>query len=683
MKNMLKFAGPESLQNKEAIIRQIPLFSELTDAQRRFIVAKSTIVSYKKDEIVYEEGDGPSAFYCIMTGRVMLTVKDKSGSQSILEYLHRGKYFGIISLLTGEPHSVSAKAINDSMILCIEMEDFKTVLAKVPQLSIDLMQMLSRRLKRKDIHLKTIFESTVISIFSSYAQSGKTIYAINLALSLEKEIHKNILLIDIAFKGKQHRIPQRLGAKGQANDLDLDYFDLNSLESFKDFILKGVFGIDVACVSYDPAKPDNVKKIVSALSTLVNDYHYIILDLPVGMDETILGILNQSDMVEVISSPDVIDLKKTHRLVDHLKREYNFNPEKIKVIVNEYKQNKLTHEEKVKLLGHEIYATLPKFEYSSPELMVLEQPQLGYSRAVRRIARQLGECLTGLALGVGAAYGLTHIGVLKVIEEEHIPIDIISGSSIGAFIATLWSAGYSAKQIEDIIRTEFRDTNMIRQLADLTLPKIGFIKGQKIARMLKKYLGNKTFHDIKLPLKIVACDVKHKTSIVIEKGSLVEAVLASCAMPGVFHPVRFKEELLVDGGILNPLPTEILVKNSVKKIIAVNVTPSREDILKQMEKARAEGKTLAQNVVKKYGFFGLSWYIKDLLKVTILDFIFGSIEIMQAEIIKKEAQFADVILHPDTSGMNWLEFYRVKEFVKRGEEEARRQLDKIWQLVKE
>jgi NTE family protein len=491
------------------------------------------------------------------------------------------------------------------------------------------------------------------------------------------------LLIDIAFKDKPHRIPQRLGAKAQASDLDLDYFDLNSLESFKDFILKGVFGIDVVCVSYDPAKPDNVKKMVSALSMLVNDYHYIILDLPVGMDETILGILNQSDMVEVISSPDEIDLKKTHRLVDHLKREYNFNPEKIKVIVNEYKQNKLTHEEKVKLLGHEIYATLPKFEYVSPELMVLEQPQLGYSRAVRRIARQLGDCLTGLALGVGAAYGLTHIGVLKVIEEEHIPIDIISGSSIGAFIATLWAAGYSAKQIEDIIRTEFRDTNMIRQLADLTLPKIGFIKGQKIARMLKKYLGNKTFHDIKLPLKIVACDVKHKASIVIEKGNLAEAVMASCAMPGVFQPVRFKEELLVDGGILNPLPTEILMKNSVKKIIAVNVTPSREDILKQMEKARSEGKVFAQNVVKKHGFFGLRWYIKDLLKVTILDFIFGSIEIMQAEMIKKEAQFADVILHPDTSGTNWLEFHKVREFVKRGEEEARRNLDKIWQLIKE
>jgi len=668
--------------NKEAIIRQIPIFADLSDTQRKLITDKSSTASYKKDEIIYKEGDAANAFFCIISGRVLLYVKDADGTQKILEYLHRGKYFGIISLLTSEPHSVTAKAINDSVILRIEKDDFKNIITKVPQLSIDFMQTLSRRLKRKDLHPKRIFESTVISIYSSYAQSGKTIYAVNLALSLEKETHKDILLIDLSHKEKLHRIPQRLGAKAQVNDLDLDYYDVHT-SNMKDFVLKDVFGIDVACISYDPEKSDNVKKIIAVLSLLVNDYHYIILDLPVGMDETILGILNQSDMVEVISSPDEIDLKKTQRLIDRLKHGYNFNPEKIKIIVNEHKQDKLTHEEKIRLLGHEIYATLPKFDVLATELMVLDHPQIGYSRVVRRIARQLGDCVMGLALGVGAAYGLTHIGVLKVIEEEHIPIDIISGSSIGAFIAAFWAAGFSAKEIEDIIRVEFKDTNMIRQLADLTLPKVGFIKGQKIARMLKKYLGNKTFYDIKLPLKIVACDVRHKTSIVIDKGSLADAVLASCAMPGVFHPVRFKEELLMDGGILNPLPTEILMKSSVKKIIAVNVTPSREDILKQMEKARAEGKTFAQNVVKKYGFFGLKWYIKDLLKVTILDFIFGSIEIMQAEIIKKEAQFADVILHPDTSGLNWLEFYRVKEFVKRGEEETRRQLDKIWQLIRE
>ncbi|MDD5044463.1 MAG: patatin-like phospholipase family protein [Candidatus Omnitrophica bacterium] len=669
--------------NKEAVIRQIPFFEGLTEAQFKFIAEKISVVSYKKDELIYKEGDSPSAFYCIISGRVVLSVKNAAGNENILEYLHRGKYFGIISLLTGEPHSVTARAINDSVVLRIENADFKNILIKAPRLSIDLMQSLSRRLKRKDLHPKTIFESTVVSVYSSYAEAGKTTYAINLSLSLEKETHKDILLLDINFKGRPHRIPERLGAKAMVSDLDLDYYQPSGIEGIKDFILKDAFGIAVGCISYDPQKSDNVKKIVSILSFLVNDYHYIILDLPAGTDETAFGLLNQSDRVEIISSPQALDLKKTRRLTDRLKHEFRFNPEKIKIIVNENKENKLSHEEKVKILGHEIYATLPKFEYGSPALIVLKQPQANYSRVVRRVSRQLGDCLTGLALGVGAAYGLTHIGVLKVIEEEHIPIDIISGSSIGAFIAAFWAAGYSAGDIQEIMRAEFKDVGMVRQLMDITLPKIGLFKGEKISRMLKKYLGGKTFYDIKLPLKILACDVKHKTSIIIDKGSLVDAVLASCAMPGVFRPVRFREELLMDGGILNPMPTEILVKNSVKKIIAVSVTPSREDILRQMEKAKAEGRVLAENVVRKRSLFGLKWYIKDLLKVTILDFIFGSIEIMQAEMIKKEAQFADIILHPDTSGMNWLEFYKVNELVRRGEEETRRQLDRIRQLLRE
>ena len=79
----------------------------------------------------------------------------------------------------------------------------------------------------------------------------------------------------------------------------------------------------------------------------------------------------------------------------------------------------------------------------------------------------------------------------------------------------------------------------------------------------------------------------------------------------------------------------------------------------------------------------MKWYFKDIFKANILDFVFGSIEIMQSELAQKEALLADVILHPDMSGLNWLEFYRAEEFIRRGEEEARRNLDKIRQLIKE
>jgi NTE family protein len=210
---------------------------------------------------------------------------------------------------------------------------------------------------------------------------------------------------------------------------------------------------------------------------------------------------------------------------------------------------------------------------------------------------------------------------------------------------------------------------------------MGFIKGQRLAKFLKKHLGNKTFYDLKLPLKILASNIKTKESILIDKGSLVKAVMASCAMPGVFRPVRFKEELLVDGGILNPVPVEILIKSGMKKIIAVNLTPSREDILKACEKMKDKTPAIKQNIKRKFGLFGFKWQIKNLFKMNIFDFIFGSIEIMQSEIAKKETNLADIVLHPDTSEIDWLEFSKVDELIKRGEQETEKNLDKIKQLV--
>ena len=159
--------------------------------------------------------------------------------------------------------------------------------------------------------------------------------------------------------------------------------------------------------------------------------------------------------------------------------------------------------------------------------------------------------------------------------------------------------------------------------------------------------------------------------------------MASCTMPGVFTPFKFKEEMLFDGGIINPLPTEPLFKMGVKKIIAINVTPSRDDIMRQYDKLKEELKCGLPATLKKKSWFSLGQYVKSMFKNNILEIIFSSVEILQSEVAKNEAQLADVVLHPDTSGLYWLELHRAEEFVKRGEEEARKNLDKIKQLVSE
>ncbi len=668
-----------SLISKDLILAEIPLFANLSGQERRIIRGRSNIREYKKGEFIYEEGSAPSGFYCLISGRVMIYTKDEAGDRKVLEYLHRGKYFGIISLLTGEPHSVTAQAINDSLVLVIEKEGFDFILKKIPQLAIDLSRTLSRRLKRKDIHQKTIFESTIISIFSSYSQAGKTVYALNLGLSLNKETRKSVIILDILPSDRMHSLPHRLDIQ------DYKVFDLSELKNtgpqvIKDFILKSKFGIDLLCLHYKEEDESCLKSLMHALSILLNDYHYLLLDLPSIMDRQIFNILNQSDLIHILTSPDQVDLKKTHSLVHRLKQEFNFSEEKINIIINEYKLSRLTHQEQVDILNKVPFATLPKIDFESTDRIVLDNPDCEYAKAVRRIGRQIGECQVGLVLGIGVGYGFCHIGVLKVIEEEKIPIDVIAGSSIGALIASLWAIGKTSAEILQMTR-EFKEPKHIWNLIDLTFPLLGFIKGNKLHRFLKKYLGNKTFYDIKLPLKIIASDLKRKEPKILDKGLLVDAIMASCAMPGVFRPFKFKDQMLFDGGITNPLPTESLLRLGIKKIIAVNVTPSREDIQRQLEKIK-EKFAPAQEADKKKGF-NLWGYLKNACQVNILDNIFSSVEILQSEVVEKEAGLADIVLHPDTSGLYWLELYRAAEFAKRGEEEARRKLDKIRQVINE
>ncbi|MCX5711490.1 MAG: cyclic nucleotide-binding domain-containing protein [Candidatus Omnitrophica bacterium] len=640
--------------NKDAILKELPLFASLTEQENQIIREKASLIPYQKGQVIYQEGSAPDAFYCIVYGRVIIYSKDTNTQELPLEYLHRGKYFGIISLITGEPHSVSARAMNDCMLLIIKREDFNFVLQSVPRLAIDLSSTLSRRLKNKDIHQKTIFESTIISVFSSYSQSGKTMYALNLALSLSKETRKKVVILDVCPKTKSHTLPGRLGLAQDYKICDLSSLQNISSASLKEFQLKCGFGVDLVCFWYDPLDQSWVKKMVEVISIAVNDYHYVMLDLPSVMDWPIIAVLNQSETIHILTSPQPQDLEKTRDLIEKLKNEFNFQPSKINVLINEYKLAELTAKQQIVLLGHNIYATLPKIEQAGFDRLVLDSPDSEYSKAVRRISRQLGDCLVGLALGVGFAYGLCHIGIFKVFEEENIPIDIIVGSSIGAVIAGLWATGMNSQDILKIVTAEFKKPKDIWGKVDFTFPFSGFIRGNKLYSFLKKQLGSKTFHDVKLPLKIVASDVRSKETRIIEDGLLADAIMASCSMPGVFMPFR------------------------LKGIIAVNVTPSKEDVINEFEAAETNGNK--QDVPKR---FSIKRFFRDKFRFNIIDIIFSSVEVMQSELARKESRLADVVLHPNTKGLHWLELYRAEEFAKRGEEEARKNINRIKQVINE
>ncbi|MFC1645951.1 patatin-like phospholipase family protein [Candidatus Omnitrophota bacterium] len=294
--------------------------------------------------------------------------------------------------------------------------------------------------------------------------------------------------------------------------------------------------------------------------------------------------------------------------------------------------------------------------------------------------------MIGLALGSGAAYGLAHIGVLRVLEKENIPVDIVAGTSIGALIGAMWSSGLSADEIESIMMQYNNNKGRVfRLLGDLCFPKASLAKGDRIGQFLKKHLGEKTFSDTRVPLKIVACDLDKREKIVYESGPLVDAVRSSIAIPGMFAPRFLKGDLVVDGGIMEPVPTGTLLESGAKKIISVNVLHSPEDLREGYKRYKSyleqKKKDIQQsNFIKKF-VYRLRLALRKTLFPNIFDIMVNSILTMEYVMSLENCKKADIVINPTIVGSNWFEFFRTEELIKKGEEETEKILPKIKSLL--
>ena len=178
---------------------------------------------------------------------------------------------------------------------------------------------------------------------------------------------------------------------------------------------------------------------------------------------------------------------------------------------------------------------------------------------------QLQRPKIGLVLSGGGAKGAAEVGALKVIEEVGVPIDFIAGTSIGSILGGLYSLGYRAEKLDSIFQSQ--------EWLDL------FVKGNLIG-FFEQFTGNKDdadFSDLPIPFACVAVDLKTQREVILQNGSLARAMRASMAIPGIFKPVKVNGRLLVDGGMLNNLPVDVVKKMGADIVIAVDLTQNKHE----------------------------------------------------------------------------------------------------------
>lgn len=259
----------------------------------------------------------------------------------------------------------------------------------------------------------------------------------------------------------------------------------------------------------------------------------------------------------------------------------------------------------------------------------------------------------GLALGSGAARGLAHIGVLKVLEKADIRIDYVAGTSAGAAVGALYARGMSAAQVERLVLDRV-DWKKLAFLIDLTLPRTGFITGKRLIDQMKKVAGGDLdFADLEIPFACVATDIDSGEEVVFREGSVLEAVRASISIPAVFTVASSEGRYLVDGGLVNPVPVSVVREMGADFIIAVSVLPARFD----RRPGPGEG-----TVTERHG---------------ILNVLIHSLYIAIHSMALSCLEGAEIRIQPQVSHIGPGEFHRARELILHGEMAAQAAIPEI------
>ncbi len=678
-------------QDKIRILKRIPIFSQLSEDELALVAGKTRLVEFKPDEVIYQEGDTADAFYVVASGRLK-AYSQRGNREQPFAYLHKGDSFGEISLLTGETHSTSVKAQSDALILKLEKADFDEVINRIPSLVLYLSRTLSRRLRSKESATGPYAEATIVSVYSVGADvAARARFAAALAMSLKRETRRDVILLDMSPAGAGELCTQ-LGLPEQRSLVHLDAAGLDMDTSvFEDMIQQHPSGLSVLNVGRAIEGQVDERIVAPLLSHLADRFSYILIDLSAAVDQTCLKAMTQSDSIYLVTTPMHERLRHTQSLVHQLQEVASQVVGRIKIVVDrsEPVEHTVDAGECERLLEHPINHTLPPVTTDQPLPQLLEEIEAPYLRNVRRIAREVAGLLVGLAFGSGAALGLAHIGVLKVLERERIPIDVVSGSSMGGLIAALWAVGVPAAEMEVMATRYKRRRDCLWALGDLGFLALwrGFQSGDGVQRILQRDLGERTFKDTRMPLKIIASNPWTRESLVIEDGRLADAVRISISIPGIFYPVPHRGQWYLDGGVASPVPVHVLRQAGAKRVIAINVFPTTEEMLHYAEEERrrklAKEEAIARRSFVRRVVHRVAVEVAQNFRPFVLDVIMHSMQMMECEIGEVECLEADLTLRPTLPGSHWIEFYHAPKFIARGEEIAERHLPEIQKLLTE
>ncbi|OVE75758.1 hypothetical protein BVX98_06790 [bacterium F11] len=254
-----------------------------------------------------------------------------------------------------------------------------------------------------------------------------------------------------------------------------------------------------------------------------------------------------------------------------------------------------------------------------------------------------------LVLGGGGARGLSHIGVLRVLEEERIPIDQIVGISVGALLGSLYSGGVSVDQLESMANeigwNKLTDYSKVGVMKILLTEEL--LSTRRMEEYLERHLGKKYFSDLNIPFSCIATDIRSGDRVVFIEGPVALAARASATIPGLFRPVEYRHRALVDGGLTDVLPTDLVPKDDW---------------------------TVVVGILPRTGF-------ENEEVSSVLTTLVRSIEIQKEVMVEEKKKLADFLIEPDVGSISMMDLAKNKDAIEAGTRETRRRALDLKKLI--
>ncbi len=655
------------------ILREHPIFSTLSPRVLGRLTENASIVNLPKGACVFEAGAPAEAIFVVLSGRCQALTLLADGTEQMLHIYAPGDIMGERALLSRDRYSETVRVITDSSLLRLDGQDIWRMLEKAPRVTSSLLDRLHayRRKLGDEARRQHAGIGRVTALTSVCPKAEGIALGENLATALRSTTGRSVLHVGVCVTSPD----------GCVWDWSAGHPRIGEAFHFMSDLRESHGGVQSLSLCTRNAA-DEAVNVAPLIGHLARHFHYVVVSIEPEVDHRLLiAFHRQSDLSFILFSQREESLYRAHQLIESLQEEGAGDLSHIRPLL--HLDNGARFENPWELearLGAPVHLCLRDCGATGEGQrgFYLHNPRHPASQRLRTLAREIGRCRVGIALSCGGAKGLAHVGVLEVLEENDIEVDVIAGASMGAYVGTLKAFGLTGPELRELALQMEGRFGLLKIVDPAIPPRRGFIKGAKSRRLLERTIGDAHFCDLTLLLKVVLTDLETLERVVCDHGQISPRVQASMAMPGIVLPVVLENRIYVDGGVADPLPVDVLIEMGVERIIAVNTIPNPEEMAYHAQ----VGRELAALPRKQQKLIpSIKHHLNYFEEGNILDIWMRSMHGIQTRVAEGACRQADVVLRPVAPGAKWHDFPNASHYLDLGRAAAEAQLGALQELV--